>query len=44
MTLALDAPDGTTRPFTARQLLEEIDAEASVAAAFADCLIKNGVR
>lgn len=44
MALELDAPDGTTRQFTARQLLEEIDAEASVAAEFADCLIKNGVR
>lgn len=44
MELELDAPDGTTRKVTARQLLEEIDQDAAVAAEFADCLIKNGLR
>lgn len=44
MELELDAPDGTTRKVTARQLLDEVDADAAVAAEFADCLIRNGVR
>ena len=44
MELELDAPDGTTRKVTARQFLEEIDQDAAVAAEFADCLIKNGLR
>lgn len=44
LELELDAPDGTTRKVTARQLLDEIDADAAVAAEFADCLIKNGLR
>jgi hypothetical protein len=43
MELELDAPDGTTRKVTARQLLDEIDADAAVAAEFADCLIRNGI-
>ncbi|WP_026783154.1 hypothetical protein [Pleomorphomonas koreensis] len=44
LELELDAADGTTRRVTARQLLDEIDADAAVAAEFADCLIKNGLR